>query len=119
MDRNYDIDMVDTLKQTIRNIDIWFNSRSDLPDGSSNECLVSWEHLSDNDKQLFDDNNPLVQKIVVNRYADGSQKASIYNYEHNWYKGRVVELTADDVNVVYSNDDSDDTDDEVSDEDED
>lgn len=109
---SFDIDVIDSLKKTVDVINS-LQSSFDSTDDFCNVSEYSDSAYSNNvtiTKRILECTNtescanPIVQHIDIDRKADGTQEINIVNYQYPNYDGPVVLETANDIEVIFTDD---------------
>ncbi len=122
----FEIEMIDTLKRTIKEINDNVLSAPDYEElfqcttKIAEEVNASSSFSYENDNFFIDIHNHCnrsntddfsktpIQEIHISRYNDGSQVVDVHNYNYINYNGPVVIESANDVDVIYNSADDED-----------
>lgn len=112
----FEIDIVDTVKKTLEvvlkcqdnfdEIDAFLDVDKYEDTTYTNGVYIT--KLENNEPA----DNPLLQKVEIQRYADGSQVIDVTNYVYPEYNGPIVLDSAPDIDIVINTDDDDNVDDD-------
>ena len=134
----FEIEMIDTLKRTIKEINDNVLSSPDYEElfqstvKMAEEIDANSSFSYENDKFSINIHNQCsvleanvenapIQEIHISRFNDGSQIVDVCNYNHINYNGPIVVESAGDVDVIYNSTDDEDEieDDDIDDENDD
>lgn len=111
----FEIDVLDSLKKTVdvinslqsnfNNLDEFCNLEKYSDSAFSNNVTISKQITECCNTEACA--NPIVQHIDIDRKADGTQEISVVNYVYKNYDGPITLETANDVEVIFLDNDDD------------